>query len=205
MFLARFRQPGPLRKKRSLGAQARILIVACLLTVCALYGIYLGYLDYSRNFHTVDQGAFYRSAQLSANDLRFLQQTYGFKTILNLRGESVGKPWYDEEVAEAQRLGIKHINFRMSAKVKMSHERVDELIDILAKAEKPILVHCRSGSDRTGLASALYVATVMHGTESAAEGQLSLYYGHFGFPFSAAFGMDRTFESMEKKLGYPNS
>ena len=77
------------------------------------------------------------------------------------------------------------------------------LYELLAKVEKPVLIHCNWGADRTGLASALYLAAISKAGEEKAEGQLSLRYGHFSVPvLSQAFAMDETFESLEEWLGY---
>jgi hypothetical protein len=62
------------------------------------------------------------------------------------------------------------------------------------------LVHCYGGSDRTGLATALYLAAIKHAEESDAESQLSLLYGHL--PFGSATAMDHTFDHVEPLLGY---
>jgi protein tyrosine/serine phosphatase len=67
-------------------------------------------------------------------------------------------------------------------------------------------VHCRHGSDRTGLAMALYLATVHNVGEEEAEGQLSLWYGHFAIPYlSDAWPMDRSWDKMETALGFSAS
>jgi protein tyrosine/serine phosphatase len=48
----------------------------------------------------------------------------------------------------------------------------------LRTAEAPMLLHCKSGADRAGLASA--VAVLVHGgTAEQALRQLSLRFGHF--------------------------
>jgi len=108
----------------------------------------------------------------------------------------------------AETLGIKHINFRMKAARELTNEQAFELIEVMRKAPKPLLIHCRAGADRTGLAAALYVAAISKGGEDAAEEQLSLRYGHLpAFPFfwTEAQAMYRTFERMEPLLGYPDS
>ena len=65
-------------------------------------------------------------------------------------------------------------------------------------APRPILIHCRSGADRTGLASVVYLARVAHADEETAERQLSIRYGHFAVPFfSSAYAMDESWEDME--------
>ena len=169
------------------------------------FGFYLGAMQISGNFHPVVPGEFYRSAQPTAADIAHYQKEYGIKTIINLRGENVGSAWYDTEIAQAQRLGIAHVNFRMSAKRELTPAQFTELIAILQNVEKPVLVHCNSGADRSGLISALYVAAIAKMGEEAAESHLSWWYGHIPVLFRAAYAMDHTFENLEPALGFPNS
>ncbi|MGO6986949.1 tyrosine-protein phosphatase, partial [Rhizobium leguminosarum] len=82
------------------------------------------------------------------------------RSIINLRGENVGKAWYDEEIAVSKELGITHINFGMSARRELDQNKVEELLATMRSAPKPVLIHCKAGADRTGLASALYLAAV---------------------------------------------
>ena len=44
----------------------------------------------------------------------------------------------------------------LSAYRDVSVEQMDEIIKLIEQAPKPILIHCESGADRTGLVSALY-------------------------------------------------
>ena len=130
---------------------------------------------------------------------------YGVKTIINLRGANPGRPWYDAEVSEARRLGIAHLDFRMSARRVLTSSEADSLIALMKRAEKPMLIHCKAGSDRTGLAAALYLLTVKKPDEAAAEGQLSIRFGHFSLPFLPEYAMDRTLEALEPSFGYIGS
>lgn len=177
------------------------VVLALILSV----GGYLGALQLTGNFHSVVPGALYRSAQPAAADIARYQKTYGIKTIINLRGENPGAPWYGAEKAEADRLGIAHIDFRMSAGRELTRAEAGSLIGIFQRAEKPILVHCKAGADRSGLASALYVAAVARLGEAAAERQISIRYGHISLPVSSTYAMDRTFEALEPWLGIPGS
>ena len=156
----------------------------------------------SGNFHAVVAGELYRSAQPDAVRIALYGERYGIRTIVNLRGENRGSPWYDAEVAEARRLGINHIDFRMSAGTKLTQGRASDLIELFRTARKPILIHCLNGVDRTGLAGALYVAAVAKRGEEAAESQMSLRYGHFPLPGFKAYAMYETFEDLEPWLGY---
>ncbi|WP_312139343.1 dual specificity protein phosphatase family protein [Brevundimonas sp.] len=177
-----------------------IAAAATLLTLGYLQGLQI-----SGNFHPVVEGRAYRSAQPKGDDLDRYYQTYGIKTVINLRGQRDGAKWYDDEIAALKRLGITHVNFRMSANRELSREDAEALVRVLDSAEKPILIHCKAGSDRSGLASALYIAAVERGSEQDAERQISIKYGHISLPVSSTFAMDRTFESLEPWLGYHGS
>lgn len=192
---------GFVRSRGRNGQAAKAAGIAMLLLALAV-GFYLGALQVTGNFHTVVAGALYRSAQPTAVDIASYQRSYGIKTIVNLRGENIGSPWYDTEVAKANQLGIAHINFRMSARRELTQAEAADLIATLEHAEKPVLVHCQAGADRSGLASALYVAAVAKLGEKAAEQQNSIRYGHISLPISATYAMDRTFEALEPWLGF---
>lgn len=162
---------------------------------CAAYA---GFLQLTGNFHSVIDGQFYRSAQPTSEELASYIQKHGIKTVINLRGTHPGNAWYDDEVATAQSLGIKHIDFGMSSSKIISPEKAERLVDLMASVPKPILIHCLSGADRSGLAAALYVRKIAGLDEARAEGQLSFYYGHVGIPVvSAAYAMDRSWEDIE--------
>jgi hypothetical protein len=54
-----------------------------------------GYLHLSGNFHAVEDGAVYRSGQLSGAELSSRIREKGILTIINLHGNNAGSPWYD--------------------------------------------------------------------------------------------------------------
>lgn len=186
--------------KKVLRAIGGVLLVASLSV-----GSYVGVLQLTGNFHPVIAGQLYRSAQPTAEDIAYYAKTYGIKTVINLRGDNTGAPWYDAEIGETRKLGIAHVNFGMSARRELTQAEAANLISILERAEKPVLIHCKAGADRSGLASALYVAAVAKLGEAAAEQQISIRYGHFSLPFIPEFAMDRTFEALEPWLGFPDS
>lgn len=170
----------------------------------ALLGLYLGFLQISGNFHTVIAGELYRSGQPSPAQLERYVRAHGIRTIVNLRGGGKAS-WYRDEVATAERLGVTHIDFRMSAARELSQEQAEQIIETLRDAPKPILIHCMGGADRSGLVAALYVAAVGKLGEAAAESQISIRYGHISLPIISAYAMDRTFEKLEPWLGFPDS
>lgn len=160
--------------------------------------IFLLAVQLSGNFHTVIAGELYRSAQPTASELENYIQEHGIKTVINLRGQNE-RDWYDQETAVTQRLGVQHLDFKMSSSRILTAERADQLVALMKAAPKPILLHCLSGSDRTGIASALYSQQIAGMDASIAERQLSFYYGHIAIPYlSSAYAMDESWEKLSK-------
>lgn len=168
-------------------------------------GGFYAHMLWTTNFHPVIAGELYRSSQPSAATIAELQKQYGIKTIINLRGDNSGHGWYDKEVAQAKELNINHIDFRMSSGRELTQDQAAKLIEIMRDAPKPLLIHCQAGSDRTGLASALYLAAITKTGEATAQGQMSIIYGHLPLSFTRAYAMDRTFTKLEPWLGLSNS
>src|ERR1700751_3611994 len=88
-------------------------------------GAYWGAIQYHGNFHTVKEGEFYRSAQLTKTELHGVIQDHGIHSILNLRGGHPGQTWYDDEIAEAQALGVAHYDYGLSAYRIVSPKQIE--------------------------------------------------------------------------------
>ena len=176
-----------------------------VLPALAICGLFYAYLLETTNFHPVIAGEVYRSSQPSAATIAQLHSEYGIRTIINLRGENTGHGWYDREMAQAKELDINHIDFRMSSRHELTQEQAAKLVQLMRDAPKPLLIHCQAGADRTGLASALYLAAISKTSENVAENQMSIYYGHIPLSINSAYAMDRTFEKLETWLGLSNS
>lgn len=185
-------------------AFARKLTIA-VMAVIAIAGSALAATHLNDNFHAIVKGEAYRSAQPSADEIRAYREKYHIATIINLRGKSDGQAWYDAEVRTAKELGIGHVDFPMSPRKELTQAQSLALIALMKSAPKPILIHCHSGSDRTGLASALYLAALAKVGEEKSETQLSIRFGHFAIPVLGTYEMDRSFEAMEPLLGFSGS
>lgn len=180
-------------------------VCAITLTLLAGCGAYALMLVATSNFHEVVAGELYRSAQPTPQRLTAYHDQFGIRTVLNLRGAHPGQAWYDEEAKTAKQLGVELIDFPLSAKRELNMAEVRALTRIMEDAPKPLLVHCLSGADRTGIASAIYLATVSKASEETAEWQLTPVFGHIPLWFTAAFAMDETFEANEPNFGYYGS
>lgn len=146
------------------------------------------------NFHAISEGKAYRSRQLNRYELTGVVRDHGIKSVLNLRGRNPEAAWYREEILGAEALGLRHYDYGISANHEVDDRNVEAILAILRDAPKPILIHCKSGADRTSLAAALYLYRVECRSRDEAERQLSLRYGHFPFLWSSTIAMDRTFE-----------
>lgn len=116
----------------------------------------------------------------------------GIRTIVNLRGERECGA-YRLEQAACQRAGITLIDFPVKSRAAPDPPRIREAADLFRRIEYPVLLHCKSGADRAGLMSTLYLILKEGRPVSEALSQLHWRYGHFR---SADTGiLDRFFES----------
>jgi protein tyrosine/serine phosphatase len=181
--------------------RAGLLATALLL---APVGGYSGILAYTGNLHAVSDGVLYRSAQLSKQQFADAIHEYQLKSILNLRGAHPGESWYDDEIAASQQAGIEHYDYPMSAKRRLARDQIEPILEIVRNAPKPLLIHCRSGADRSGLVAALFRLAVEHASPEEADRQLSLRYGHFPYLTSKTGAMDESFWAfVERPAGPP--
>lgn len=141
------------------------------------------YID--ENFHMVEKNAFYRSAQLTPKRLGHYIEKHGIKTVINLRGENPHAQWWLDEQSVVQKNGVEYYNIPMSASRLTTKENLLTLLDTYDNAQLPILVHCYSGVDRTGEATAIWVMEKMGKSKRKALAQLSLSHRHLAFKYPA--------------------
>ena len=196
---------GPVRSNAVAGLirSLKIGVVAIGLTGGSI-GSYWGVVQYNGNFHAVTEGSLYRSAQLDKGEIEQAVREHGIRAILNLRGAHPGEAWYDDEVAVSQALGVAHFDYGLSAHRFVTDGQIADLLGIIRRAPKPLLVHCKSGADRTGLVSALYRFAVEGQTAKDADRQLTLIYGHFPYLTSRTKAMDDSFWAFVGKAGAEN-
>ena len=105
----------------------------------------------------------------------------GIRTIVNLRGlrnheRQPGFYFLEEEAAK--RHGIRLVNFRAYSREAPKPEFILGLAELFDSIEYPALLHCKSGADRAGLASALYLFLRAERPLDEALRQLTFRYGH---------------------------
>lgn len=101
----------------------------------------------------------------------------GIKSILNLRGPA-RQPHYLFEVESCDALGLVLVNSQMAARRAPRVKELTQLLDAFDTIQKPFLMHCKSGADRTGLAAALYLMLHEDAPLDVARKQLSFRYIH---------------------------
>jgi protein tyrosine/serine phosphatase len=164
-----------------------------LIVVALLLVVYVFYTVENNNFHIVASGRAYRAAQMTGSKLARCIQEYGIKSILNLRGENHSTSWYQSEVAVAGRMKVIHYDEHLASGDELTVKQMTDLIVLLRRAPKPILIHCEAGADRTGLVSALYCFALEGQCAEESAQQLSIWYGHAPLIRPAVSAMDRSF------------
>lgn len=130
------------------------------------------------NFFAVEEGNLYRCRQLSGQRFAHYIDKFGIKTIINLRGVESRPTWWQEEIAVSRKKNVNHYDISMNAKVMTPKNQLLELLYIYDNAPRPILIHCKSGADRTGEAAAIWILDQMGRTNTEAARQLAVDFGH---------------------------
>lgn len=101
----------------------------------------------------------------------------GIKTVLTLRGAQ-HQPQYLFEAETCARLGLTLECVQLAARRAPPVDRLQMLFAMFDKIERPFLMHCKSGADRTGLAAALYLLEYEGADIATAKAQLSFDFVH---------------------------
>ncbi|MGE4421692.1 MAG: tyrosine-protein phosphatase [Pseudodesulfovibrio sp.] len=154
-------------------------IAGILGILAVLFAARVWYLEEQGNFHPITVNEAYRSAQLDRDELVHYVHKYHIRSIINLRGHRPSEAWYQEETETARELGIPHFDFDgIGATRAPSPRQVQRLLKLFATSPRPVLLHCRAGADRSGLAAALWKTIIDGAPASEARRQLSWCYGH---------------------------
>jgi protein tyrosine phosphatase (PTP) superfamily phosphohydrolase (DUF442 family) len=169
-----------------------IVVQALVMALLLMAGAETARVAIGTNFYAVTRGRCYRCAQPTPDDVRVLAQRLGIRSIINLRGFDE-KPWYREERAAAERLGVAFADAGIWAAWQPAETEFLNVIRAVDESPEPMLIHCQSGSDRSGLAAAIFLLLKTDASVEEASGQLSPRFGHN--PGGTAGCMDRIFSS----------
>ena len=129
------------------------------------------------NLAEVIPGRWYRANHPTPGRIGRLVARHGIRTIVNLRGSrNCGSDALSRDAAA--RLGLDHVYMAFESRGAPHRERILRFHAIWRQVKTPVLMHCKSGADRAGLASGL-VLLFEGGTAAQAMAQLSLRFGHF--------------------------
>jgi protein tyrosine phosphatase (PTP) superfamily phosphohydrolase (DUF442 family) len=131
-------------------------------------------LVWSNRFPVSDR--MWRSNQPTAGQIGGLADK-GIRTIVNLRGVRDCAA-YLMEVEACRRHGIALVDYPIRSREPPSKEAIRGLKDLVERIEYPALLHCKVGSDRAGMMSALFLMVGEGRPVEEAQAQLSWRYGH---------------------------
>lgn len=156
----------------------RIAVVAALVLL-ALALLALRERLFRGNLHAVVPGEIHRSAQLDSEALLRAVDELGLRSVVNLRGPAPERGWWRDEREALAARGVALHDLRMSGARLPSRQELRALLDLLERAERPTLVHCLDGTDRSGVAASL--ALLLRGEDLArAREEFALRHGHLG-------------------------
>lgn len=118
----------------------------------------------------------WRSAQPAPHDIARLARA-GVRTIINLRGGREHGAWpLQREACEQHGIELRELTLR--SRELPDRETLLGLPEFFESIAYPALAHCKSGADRAGLFSAIYVLLMLKGSAAEARKQLSFRFGH---------------------------
>src|SRR5690625_976574 len=145
------------------------------------------------NLHQISPRA-WRSAQPTPYQIRRLARK-GLRSVVSLRGgQSFGS--LPLEIEACKEMGLNFETFVLRSRDLPTVEEIRAAGELFERIEYPVLFHCKSGADRVGMMSALYLA--LHEGEPVAKArrQLSLRFGHFRIAKTGV--LDALFDAYER-------
>lgn len=120
----------------------------------------------------------------------------GVVELISLR--PANGPVHALEAGECAALGLRLRNVALQSREAPRRVRLLELLDVFDTLERPALIHCKSGADRTGLAAALWAIHVEGRSVAEARAGFSLWHLHFSWSKTGV--LDRVLDAYEARL-----
>ena len=99
-------------------------------------------------------------------------------------------------------MGLVLISVPLSGSFAPQPEKLLEIISIMEKIPKPFVLHCKSGADRAGLVSGMYLIVIEKLPIAEAKKQLSFKYLHLDFTKTGI--LDYIFNVFDERLKIEN-
>lgn len=176
----------------------RAVRIAAIVLALTWFGWEVAKVTALGNWHTVIPGRLYRCAQPVGDRLPQAIDQYGIRTVVNLRGLCPEDDWYLQEAATCAENKVSLEDVTFSATRLPAPSELRQLIEVFDQSEAPLLIHCKQGADRTGLAATLFKLLYTDATLAEARRQLWPIYGHVRFGRTIA--MDDFFDRYEAWL-----
>ncbi len=144
------------------------------------------YLDYLWRDHAYLRLGFSNAHWISSEMVRTNQpwphqlaawKARGVRTVINLRG-GFDASFHALEDRACRTLGVTLVNFTLTSRDPPSRDQVLAAKTLFDTIAYPALLHCKSGADRAGMMSVLYLHLRQGRTIRDAMAQLSLRYLH---------------------------
>lgn len=149
-----------------------------LLTESTTFTSLFASIVFAGNFHEVVPNRFYRSSQMSPDKLSKIIEEYGIKTVIDLRlGEDESEKETEKAITDS--FNVRYVHIPMNGSEIPLKETVLKLLHTYDSVETPILVHCSSGTHRSGFASVVWLLDKEKQHFNIASQQMSMRYGFF--------------------------
>ncbi len=138
----------------------RIVLIVLSLAALAWYARF-GVRDHvwARNFAVVEAGELYRSGRLTPTATARIVENRGIRTIIDLGAFHPGSAEERRAQRAAEALGVTRYRLDLEGDATGNPNEYAHALRILNDpANRPVLVHCAAGSERTGCFVALYRA-----------------------------------------------
>lgn len=130
-----------------------------------------------RNWGVVEAGRLYRSNHPLPWQFGQAMRRHGLRSVINLRGhrqvcgsDALGR-------ARATEIGLIHADAPFESRGAPHKDRIARLAGLFAELPEPVLIHCKSGADRTGLVAGIWLLLQGRPVEAALD-QLRWRFGH---------------------------
>ena len=169
------------RRAKPVPIHRRLLPVIVVLLIGGGIWVWEGVIKYRvipKRFGVVQQGSIYRSGRLSASLVKRILVKYNIRKIVDLTAYNPDNRDQQAEKQAADDLGIEIVRLPLNGNGTGDINNYARAIDTIVRAKqqnKPVLVHCAAGAQRTGGVIAAYRLLVEQKSPSFVLNELADY------------------------------